>query len=507
MKKILRNRFVRAFLLLIAFVFTGIVLAYSITSYLGRREWAAAKKGLEARGEKLSYPDFVPPPLADELNFFSAPAFAELTDYKLVESGGVESTEFRVPEARQQLTLVKTAVGVPFQKTKRLPNELTDLATAAAYYRTEGRAVNGERPPAEIVLEALEPARATMEEIARYAERPGARFPIRYEDGINAAMPHIGPFIQMSRYLSLRAVAEMELARGADALQDVLLMFRLADTLRNEPTLISLLVRISVLTTANQTVWEGVVRGAWDDSQLAALEERLRGYDLFPEIANALRAERANMLYLLETALQKAELAKLISTVTVMGSSGAETKDSLGAFVITNLYPKGLIYSDLAFFAGVHQRWIDAVEKRQGPIRPADFDFVQSERAKWDFPTKLKHVLSALALPSVVSVVEKGSALQSGLDETRTALALERCRLAHGEYPETLDALVPEFLKAVPLDVMTNKPLSYRRISPNDFLLWSVGWDVVDDGGKPLDPKTKKGDIVWMRLPKSGKPQ
>lgn len=492
----------QATLYLAAILVTALVLFYSVTSYLGRREWAATKKALEARGEKLSLAELIPPPIPDELNFFAAPSFAELAEYDLVENGGVMSTQPRVPVQDQKLTAVKDALGTPFAKVKRFPTFTpTDLAVAAAYFQAEGKVPASTRPPAEVVLEALEPGRAVVDEIALYAERPGARFPIRYEDGISAALPHIGPLTNLARYLNLRATAEMELGRGAEAARDVLLILRLADSVKGESTLVALLVRISVLSVANQALWEGIRRGTWDDVQLALFEERLRGYDLLTETQNGLRAERGQMLSLLETTLQKGKLGKLLSLISVISTEGVAVRDSTGAFLITTLYPKGWAYADLARMATVHQRWIDALNDRETGLRPADYEFLQEEIQKWSFPNKIKHALSAIALPALGSVVSKGASTQAGIDQTRVALALERYRLAHGDFPATLESLVPRFLPALPLDIMTHQPLLYRRISADDFLLWSIGWDTVDDGGQPADRTTKKGDWVWTRQP------
>jgi hypothetical protein len=504
MRKLLGNRFVRGFLFLIAFLVTGIVLAYSITSYLGRREWAATRKALEARGEKLSILEMAPPPLADELNFFAAPAFMELADYEVVQDGEYTKTNYRVPLENQQLRNLKKTLRMPFPKGTRTANELTNFAAIAAHYRSQGRVMETDRSDAAAVLEALEPARPLMEEIVLYAERPGARFPIRYEDGLSTGLPHIEALLTIASFLVLRAQAEMELGRGADASRDIMLILRLADAVRDEPYLISQLVRFGMLKNATLAIWEGVARGVWNDAELAAFQERLSGYDLYRDAVFGLRGERASVLYALEASMRKGELGKLISLVGRM-SDGTKAGD-LGAFASTGFYPRGWIYADLAFFANVHQRWIDALEKRQIPIRPADFDFLASEKAQWEGPAKPRHVLSLIWLQAMKGTVETISTRQTELEETCTALALERYRLAHGEVPETLDGLVPEFLKAVPIDVMTGQPLSYRRLAPDDFLLWSIGWDQVDDGALPMDWKTKKGDVVWMRLPKSARP-
>jgi len=85
----------------------------------------------------------------------------------------------------------------------------------------------------------------------------------------------------------------------------------------------------------------------------------------------------------------------------------------------------------------------------------------------------------------------------------RTGIALERHRLAHGRHPESLAALVPDFLPEVPLDPCDGKPLRYRLQSDGSPVVWSIGIDGIDEGGKPHRDKTK-GDPVWVTSPLEG---
>jgi hypothetical protein len=68
----------------------------------------------------------------------------------------------------------------------------------------------------------------------------------------------------------------------------------------------------------------------------------------------------------------------------------------------------------------------------------------------------------------------------------RTAIATiaaERFRRAHaGQPPPSLDALVPEFLAAVPLDPFDGKPLKYR-VAPDSYVVYSVDINRADDNG------------------------
>ena len=83
--------------------------------------------------------------------------------------------------------------------------------------------------------------------------------------------------------------------------------------------------------------------------------------------------------------------------------------------------------------------------------------------------------------------------------------ALERYKLASGRYPETLDALVPQFIGKLPHDIIGGKPLHYRRTGDGKFVLYSIGWNEKDDGGVVVFRKnsltavdTEKGDWVWQ---------
>ena len=94
-----------------------------------------------------------------------------------------------------------------------------------------------------------------------------------------------------------------------------------------------------------------------------------------------------------------------------------------------------------------------------------------------------------------------------------TAVSLKRYHLRHGAYPKALGALVPEYLKTMPLDFMDGKPLRYCTTDDGHYLLYSVGLDCTDNGGKasisPADADLPDGpfvfeyqegtDLVWPR--------
>lgn len=110
--------------------------------------------------------------------------------------------------------------------------------------------------------------------------------------------------------------------------------------------------------------------------------------------------------------------------------------------------------------------------------------------------------LTSLLIPALGNASTKFARAQSFTDKARVAIALERYRLAHGNFPETLDALTPRFMEKIPHDIVGGQPLKYQRTSDGQFILYSVGWNETDDGGKVVLSKGgnvdfKQGDWVW----------
>ena len=92
-------------------------------------------------------------------------------------------------------------------------------------------------------------------------------------------------------------------------------------------------------------------------------------------------------------------------------------------------------------------------------------------------------VFAGLLLPALSGTIPKIALAQNAVQEAIVACALERFRLSKGQYPESLDELAPQFITKLPPDVMNGEPLRYRRTEDGKFVLYSVGWNEVDDGG------------------------
>jgi hypothetical protein len=73
--------------------------------------------------------------------------------------------------------------------------------------------------------------------------------------------------------------------------------------------------------------------------------------------------------------------------------------------------------------------------------------------------------------------------LQNDVAALRLKIALRLYEQKHGQLPDDLGALVPEFIKAMPIDPFSAKPYRYSKAKK---LIWSVGPDGVDNDGNSL---------------------
>jgi len=72
-----------------------------------------------------------------------------------------------------------------------------------------------------------------------------------------------------------------------------------------------------------------------------------------------------------------------------------------------------------------------------------------------------------------------------------TAMAVERFRLIAGEWPATLDQLVPEYIRAIPEDPFAPGHPLRMALGDQRLIIYSVGPNQQDDGGdlKGMEPQ------------------
>jgi len=177
--------------------------------------------------------------------------------------------------------------------------------------------------------------------------------------------------------------------------------------------------------------------------------------------------------------------------------------DLILAGTFYRLAPAGWFWMNEALIGKMYQVWnlriCDPKMHQASPsLAKQAGEALDSECSSW----RPWNMFAIMQLPAITENEFKFAFAQTSADLAMIACALERYRLANGTYPDSLDQLCPQFLEAIPHDIITGQPLKYRRRDDGRFVLYSVGWNEVDDGGKVgLRPsgyfEMKTGDWLW----------
>src|SRR5262249_36657022 len=183
--------------------------------------------------------------------------------------------------------------------------------------------------------------------------------------------------------------------------------------------------------------------------------------------------------------------------LTSMSTSGGPDGFSR---VMLNLIPSGWFYLEQVNYCSLFDEFLlPAIDVQQRRVLPS---YVKVTSDKLDRSLShsgpglfLRHrYFASLLLPALSRIGQKTAFNQTGIDLLATACALERYRLAKGAFPESLNQLTPEFMEKLPHDIITGGPLKYRRVD-KQFVLYSVGWNEIDDGGICGPPRDAADDL------------
>jgi hypothetical protein len=487
---------------------------------IGTRAWQNYKRQMEAKGESFDPARLIPPKVPDDQNFAMTPYFAPVFNLppevlsqppKLV-TNLVNGREVVEPMQIVRGTNIASHLPDPDLPPHRAgwhfgsPADL--IGWAVAFQDTNSLAprpqITDPVQAASIVLENMKPYEPTLAELQSASERPHCRFNIPYEEWDNpqvmsALLEHLSMMKGLYRLLSLHAEAEMVSGRTDQALKDINVMFRINNGLGDEPLLISELVRFAGTSIMLQSVGEGLAEHRWSDAELQVLQEHLQKTDLVASIVRALYGERDICT---NPNFDRGNWARYGWHSMPQGWSGLEK--------LNIKMPRGWArLEQLSMNRAFHDIMLPRIDLEAREISPTvnhsmDLAFTNFSNGNWLRIALIQHsVLVKMLMPNLSPVFPKAAFAQSEVDMAMLACALERYRLAEGQYPKDLNALVPRFASVLPHDIINGQPLKYRLTDNGRFILYSVGWNEKDDGGVVATKKDNRqdilqGDWVWQ---------
>ena len=503
---------------------TPLAMVVTIQNVYGQMAWRSEKARLVAQGERLTYREILGPEIPAAENAGAAPIFAPFFDYPPGGVSGVPGDYLLRRESSNAVARIKDRLHLPaadlHQKPKDAPTTPQENLAAWSFdYRKLAVSPGKEGPawaaelklpapgdPARDVLAGLSVADTVLAEICAAAARPRSQFALHWDEGCLVYLSHLPVLKSVQQNLNLRCAAHLG-AGGLDAaFADATNALNVAELLREEPLLISQLVRMAQGAITMRTLWQGFAEHRWKDAQLAVFQERLGRFDYPAGLIRSFEGERAGGIVLVD---------KLIAGQNQLGSAGSDDGLRRAAMIV----PLGVLRENQVVLVRRYTDMLAYLRARVSAAPQAGFatpvltptgDVDQATNRKERLvETSMRTVMRAeneryspftilakLLVPAIGKAESRAARSQTTVHLAITACALERYRLAHGSYPEKLDALTPAFLPKPVLDPMTAQPFHYRRTDDGWFRLYSIGEDGKDDGGV-LRTKPKEAIRDW----------
>lgn len=486
LRRLFRSRWVRGILIAVAVLYGP----YRFNEWAWERKWQRYVAESRARGVNLYSGEFISKePIADGDNFASTPIWRE------VFAPGYGTGPFPSKFYVVQQAAKKFGSSEPLARPARF-----DLARwrAGMVDAKKLTAADAALSDGAAILRGLEFLKPELDEIRASVKRPKVRFPVKWEDGFAVRLPHYATMQGLSRMLQLSTVAKLAEGDADGAFEDWGTLRALAGKIENEPSLIGALVHAAMMRGTFDTAREGIEMHRWTPGQLEAIQHLLADTNLIQSHVLALSGERALFNTGIEPSIGKSE------AITAMTAGSTAGMGGIGEIMI------GLRARTRSWWRE-NQLWANRHFDEELTMWDADAEVMRPHTRQFDpdaiagFLATIDLYLALLALPVYDHAGKNALHAHATLRMAGLACALERFRMANGRYPERLGELVPQFMGTLPHDPCDGQPFRYR-VTPEGYLLYSIGTDLKDDGGKMDDARDmgKGPDWRWWSPEGSG---
>jgi hypothetical protein len=377
------------------------------------------------------------------------------------------------------------------------------------------------------IAAAVEEEDGTIEKLTEAMNYPEIDFQLDYSKGPDLLLRHLSLLKQCAQRLSIAAMCELHNDNATSATTNLCALLALVQGNHDERTLISQLVRMAMTQIAVAPSWELLQFTNVNDSELAALQKRWEQLEFIEPMEKSFLMERASNEFAIRkmrASVENFNRYSGISTMSALSGSGSlsssrdffdQLKDVWNQTATAGagfMWRTSWSYSDELHALQGDQIFLEAIRAARTNqfFNPAYSNTwnqlyaagITNESDDWvvrldipDFRRIFSDNIGALG-----ATIRKTMATEAAKKIVITAIALKRFQLKHGNFPEKLSELAPEFVSSVPLDPVDGQPLRYRLNADATFLLYSIGENGIDDGGDPTMPASSSNvSFYWMR--------
>jgi hypothetical protein len=334
----------------------------------------------------------------------------------------------------------------------------------------------------------LERARPALEKARKLADMPKGRFKINWPSDPAAVLGTPLPPVQRLRDVGNLLTYDAMLRAQESDIDGALISCRAAlntgRSIGDEPLIISQLIRAACTSGAVRKVERVLAQGGPSEVALVAVQRTLEQEADEPLLLFAMRGERAFGQCALE-GLQAADMRNSLRSL-LRARNSRDFHDSFQGLVLI-----GTVKAQRAALLRFMNR---VVEISKQPTEKQDQQLKELEDSMTNAATSVR-----LLGPAVTKIASTFCRNCAELRCAAVAVAVERYRRAHAQWPNSLTALVPTYIEEVPVDPFDGKPLRFGRFDEG-IVVYSVGHDGVDNGGVVTKNPGTTGSDLGFRL-------
>jgi hypothetical protein len=303
------------------------------------------------------------------------------------------------------------------------------------------------------------------------------------------------------------AIAE---GRTVDAWADILAAHRLGALMGQDPILISRLVGVSLSGLASDTTVRLAEHGNVTAGQARKVLADMQALSPVPSMASAIQqSERYTFLDTIQyvSRCSPEELQEFLGMFDQSSGqaeamvlvSGVDFNDVLRR---ANGYYDALAAALLMPDQVARKAKLDALLEQLIRIKVRSSQLPTGSAATEAGRTKTEwfgDVALSVFIPALARAETMADQAAVKRDLAMLAVALAGYKAEQGSYPDSLAALSPGWLTAIPQDRFSGKPLIYSKTA-DGYVLYSVGDNLTDDGGKG-DPTDFQAEDIVVRMP------
>jgi hypothetical protein len=284
---------------------------------------------------------------------------------------------------------------------------------------------------------------ATALREAHHAREAGgtAHYPFDIETDYRRYFDEIGDVRAIGNLFAL----EMQLRAGEGdfegAVDSVLGILAAGDSLQHEPWQMALLVRVAILGVASSHALELAHRGDLNDDQLHRLQEAFAEQDLLPQTLRTIRGEQYLFLRTFHRAAPQDPNVTRIRSFPFRGADQAKGVELIQSY---------LAEAELGFPAA-----LAASERVAAQLEELDGSY-------WG---RSRYTMTVYFVNNPAMTLNAVLRTQTDASVAAAYAASRRYRLAHGEWPASLDRLTPQYAASAPNDPSVDAPLEYEAES------------------------------------------